>query len=229
MRTWKDLLAAWQRQDPLRELERASSIREIVTHGITALLVHGSAPVKAVLAPKQLSIAPVPPPSAALLELASAICLHEVVGLPFAGQPYAQIKPLLAVVPTSRDAPDVSAHWNKALIGIVLDEPAAWRGILGLASDADNPFVPNQTFQFNVWGTIRHFVAARAIRASKNASSGAWREFLVCYPMLEETRSANLETLLWMGRLVLTELDAPVKVRDVGDLFPILTNWAATQ
>ncbi len=231
-RSWSEILAGWKSRDLRSELLRADSIAAIVTTGLEAMFLHGSA-VKPELEQHRQTVAAAiaspPPPSEDTLQLASAVCLYEVVGLSLGERPCERIKPQLAAVPTSRDAVSVAEHWNKALIGLALDEPAAYRGILALGSDADNVYVPRQTFGFNIWGAIRHFVAARAARGFKNDHTGAWREFLMNYPIHDETRSANLETVLWMGRFVMHHMDAPVKLREVGDLLPVLVNWAAGQ
>jgi hypothetical protein len=228
--SWSDIVGEWNARDLRADLARADSIAAIVTRGLEAMFVHGSAIKPELEQHRNLvaaAIASPPPPSEALLQLASAVCLYEVVGLSVSERPYERITPHLAAVPTSRDAESIHVHWNKALIGLALDEPSAYRGVLALASDTDHTFVPGQTFGFNVWGTIRHFVAARAARAFKNDFTGAWREFLQNYPTHVETRSANLETVLWMGRFVMHHMDAPMKLHEVGDLFPVLVKWAA--
>jgi hypothetical protein len=222
---WSKIVDGWRKRDYTAELARADSIPAIATLGCEALFTHGAGakPVLEPLRDRVLAVLAAPPaPSEAMLQLASIICIHELVGLSLGARPYEAIRAQLPEVRTSRDAPAVHTHWNKALIGLALDEPAVWRGILGLADDSENPFVPGQTFQFNVWGTIRHFVAARATHAH---AMQAWREFVVCVPTLIEAGSINLETLLWMGRYVMYRN----KLHDIGDLFPVIVSWAATQ
>lgn len=239
MTTWRELLDRWTRTDLAGELARADSLGAIAQRGMELLFIHGPEPTtRGLLARADFVIdALVKRPGFAMndraseliLEAASAICLYEVLGIPVGKDLLPWIQPLVKLVPTKRDAPAVHGHWNKALIGMCLDDITIYGPILGLGIGSDNPFVPEQSFQFNIWGTLRHFVAAKAATAWANDYSGAWREFLAHYPTHAATRSANVETILWMGRLVMHHMDSPNKLHDLGALYPVLVAGRATE
>jgi hypothetical protein len=134
-----------------------------------------------------------------LLDVANAL---DSVGLSVADASRATMKAWLPRMNAKRD--DVRAHyyWTSAFAALALDEAVAYQRAAALDSTAAIPFVPGQTFQFNMQGLLRHLAGAIAHGARLDDVMPAWEDLLQSFYALEDAHSIDNGTLLWIARIV---------------------------
>jgi hypothetical protein len=66
----------------------------------------------------------------------------------------------------------------------------------------DIPFVPRATFGLNLQGLIAHLGGARAVGATFDDVSPAWREFMVAADPLMGAGQIDEQVILWVARIV---------------------------
>jgi hypothetical protein len=189
--------------------------------GVRSIFARGTAATRADLAPLAPAAAaavaaylaelgPSPEPGHEALDVATGVCVLEAVGLD-AGGALASLAPLLPRVLTERNAEAIEPHWKRAFIALALDEPS-WRRTAGLAGDDVPRPTPGATFEWNVQGFLRHMGGVVVHQARGNGNVPTWRDFLQHFPGQIETRSADLDTLLWATRVMACRINCtPVK------------------
>lgn len=258
-RTWADKQALFRVSDPLRNFNRRLPNRRelhddglagkpgnwrilttVGTEAVELLLAYGPETARTALE----QIAPMVIPaldrreegfgadarqSTAVLAMASSVCMFEVLGIDLGEDLLPRLRPKLVQIPTTRNDEFVYQHWNRALIALALDDRCTWGPIAGLLPGDPIPFTAKATFEFNMQGLIAHLAGAIAHGAPRSDVDPAWRDFLRCYPVLEEAGAANLETLLWVGRLVMHHVDGSPGLGKVGELLYLAVKWAQEQ
>ena len=146
------------------------------------------------------------------LEILGGVVMLQALGFEIPDDVLYLMKPLLVRMPTTRRDEFVDVHWSRALVALVLSERRVWGPIAGLLHDDDVPFTPGQRFQFNMQGLVANLAGAVVHGASFADVEPAWRDYLDSFPVLQGTKMASWDQLLWMARVVHHEVGgAPMK------------------
>jgi hypothetical protein len=150
-----------------------------------------------------------------IMEMSDTTNAFELIGFDVPPSVLESFRPYLPRIEELRDYPQW--RWGKGCTALALNERLVWAPIAGYRPDQPIPFVPRETFEFNVQGLLAHLGAARLAGARFEDVEPAWHSFMESADSLLDAHQIDYVIVLWVARIVYHHIGQQ-SLGSVGDL-----------